>query len=96
VGLRRTRQQPNQPANSACCIRLARTFPSCAEQRYGLQSPIEALLHHEIVGHIVPVLAEPMWLKRPWLEIEAYAVARENEYRKHVGLELVPGRMPSP
>ena len=73
--------------------------PKMAEaeaQRLGVVNPLEALLHHEVIGHILPVLQDPGLVKRIGESLrlrdenERSAVQRENEYRRHVGLPLVP------
>lgn len=73
--------------------------PKRAEEetkRLGFVNPIEALLHHEVMGHILPILRDPDLLERIRrdlrlkLENERSAVQQENEYRRHVGLPLVP------
>ena len=60
-------------------------------------STLEALLHHEIMGHIVPALERPeiidlqehgdMSAKQ---EIEQHAIEEENNYRRAVKLPLIP------
>ena len=56
----------------------------------GLPSPVEALLQHEIMGHIIPVLLNPALATRSVEDAEPEAIRQENEYRRHVGLPLVP------
>lgn len=64
-------------------------------KRLGLPHPLEALLHHEVMGHVLPVLRDPTLLRRIKRDLrlkrenERYAIQQENEYRKHVGLPLV-------
>ena len=62
--------------------------------RHGLVNPIEALLHHEVIGHILPVLRDSELLRRIKASLrlkqenERGAVQQENEYRAYVGLPL--------
>ena len=65
----------------------------------GIPNPVEVLLHHEVFGHILPVLRDPNLLKtipkdeRLREENERAAVEEENRYRRHLGLpEVTPGR----
>jgi hypothetical protein len=60
------------------------------EAKLGLPNPVEALLQHEIMGHIVPALLDPSEIYNPSNDNEPKAVRQENDYRKHVGLPLVP------
>lgn len=66
------------------------------EKRSGLQNPLDALLLHELLGHIVPVMRDPPLIElvresqKLREENERDAIKIENEYRKHVGLPLVP------
>jgi hypothetical protein len=60
------------------------------EKKLKLQSPIEALLQHEILGHVIPAINDPLKARKRTNENEDYAIQRENEYRQHVGLPLVP------
>jgi hypothetical protein len=60
-----------------------------AEARH-LATPIEAILQHEIMGHIVPLLIHPELMNAPFEVLEREAVRQENEYRLHVGLPPVP------
>jgi hypothetical protein len=66
-----------------------------AEKPHGFPNPVEALLHHEILGHIEKVLMDRSWADRSIAETEAYALERENEYRRHNGLQLAPHSFPS-
>ena len=72
------------------------------EQRTNLPSPVESLLHHELLGHVVPALAHPEMIEiqrrgdeRAKNELENHAIAEENEYRKLVRLPPVPS-LPTP
>ena len=63
-------------------------------RRLGVVNPIEALLHHEVMGHILPILQDPDLLERIEADLklklanELSAVRVENEYRKYVGLPM--------
>lgn len=58
------------------------------QQAWGFPNPVEAFLHHELIGHVARILDDPTSIEDP--EPESYAIERENEYRQYVGLELVP------
>lgn len=65
------------------------------EKRLRLPSPLDALVHHEVMGHIVPYMADPGRFDgsqgdESSQENEREAIQQENEYRRHVGLPLVP------
>jgi len=67
------------------------------EDKYGIPTPVEVILHHEILGHVL------FWLTHPEL-LEEYlkagralddptepgALAKENQYRKRNGHPVVP------
>jgi hypothetical protein len=55
-----------------------------------IATPIEAILQHEIMGHIVPLLIAPERMNAPFEVLEREAVRQENEYRLHVGLPPAP------
>jgi hypothetical protein len=59
-------------------------------KRLGFETPIEAILQHEVMGHIIPVIVNPALATRSVEETEREAVLQENEYRGHVGLPLMP------
>ena len=76
-----------------------RRLQEAKEQELKLPSPVEALLHHEIIGHIVPALEDPKIIdearksKARREQLEEEARQRENEYRSAVGLPPVPARL---
>jgi hypothetical protein len=55
-----------------------------------MATPIEAILQHEIMGHLLLVLLHPEQANDPGEENELEAVRQENEYRLHVGLPPMP------
>lgn len=57
-----------------------------ADKRYNTRTTFEVLLHHEIIGHIVPRLKG---VSGSGTEVEKTATRAENEYRKAVGLPPV-------
>jgi hypothetical protein len=60
------------------------------DREAGYHTPFSVILHHEVLGHIVPMLSMPSWAKEPRDVVETYAVQKENEYRQRLGLPLVP------
>lgn len=66
----------------------------------GIPHPVEVILHHEIMGHIVPVLQNPQLLQRLlrekalWDVLERNAVETENRYRRRLGLPEMPPETP--
>ena len=70
------------------------------EKRLGLPTPVEAILQHELIGHVLPVLLDPSLIglvtadPELWEQHERHAIAAENRYRRHVGLPEVPSSLP--
>jgi hypothetical protein len=60
-----------------------------------LPTPVEAILQHEIMGHVVPLLLDPAIANLPIDQSELQAVRQENEYRRHIGLVPIPERTES-
>ena len=67
------------------------------EVELNFPSTLESLLHHEIMGHIVPALERPEIIDlqahgdmRAKEEIEQQAIGEENTYRRAVNLPLIP------
>lgn len=60
-----------------------------------IPQPLEAALHHEFFGHILPALRDPSLLdrirnsKQLYWDNERQALAIENKYRRHSGLPEV-------
>jgi len=64
------------------------------ERELRLASPLEALLHHELLGHIALILYQGQKVTNvgddAWWQAEDEAIRRENEYREAAHLPLVP------
>lgn len=57
------------------------------EKKLKLPTPTDAILQHEIMGHVVPGVRDPRKAEK---QSENDAIRKENEYRKKAGLPLVP------
>jgi hypothetical protein len=62
-----------------------------ADERYHTVTTFDVLLHHEVIGHIVPHLEGRTGTRE---ELEKLANRAENEYRKTAGLPLLPWGAP--
>lgn len=67
------------------------------EKESKLLSPTHVLLHHEIMGHILPALNDPTLIdaqdqgdEKVKIQIENRATEKENDYRKLLNLPLIP------
>lgn len=66
------------------------------EEKYGIPTPPEVVLHHEIFGHVIPCLRDPKLIREVEMnsglemEDECGALPVENQYRKQIGLREVP------
>ena len=66
------------------------------EEKYGIPTPVEVVLQHEIFGHIVLLLKKPQPLQEGKIDkkfldtSERQALDVENRYRQRFGLQEVP------